>query len=100
MSCERTSASPTRHGGHELLPDSIGSRGGLHLDRPEALGGDRGQVLADLAQQLQRSLRELHARKVIRHAIGVYDGEHAQKDGPVEVLPVREFFERLPKLLR
>ncbi len=45
-------------------------------------------------------LRELHARKVIRHAVGVYDGEHAQKDGPVEVLPVREFFERLPMLLR
>jgi uncharacterized protein len=45
-------------------------------------------------------LRELHARKVIRRAIGVYEGDHAQKDGPVEVFPVREFVERLPSLLR
>jgi predicted AAA+ superfamily ATPase len=46
------------------------------------------------------ALRELHDRKVIRRAVGVYEGEHAQKDGPVEILPVREFFQRLPGILR
>jgi predicted AAA+ superfamily ATPase len=45
-------------------------------------------------------LRELHAGKVIRRAVAVYEGEHAQKDGPVEVLPVREFLQRLPDLIR
>lgn len=46
------------------------------------------------------ALRELHARKAIRRAIAVYEGEHAQKDGPVDVLPVEEFLDQLPRLLR
>jgi predicted AAA+ superfamily ATPase len=44
-------------------------------------------------------LRELVERGVIRRAVGVYRGEHAQQDGPVLVLPVGEFFSRLPELL-
>lgn len=43
-----------------------------------------------------RGLRDLHQRGVIRHAFGVYRGTHAQKDGPILVLPVREFLDRLP----
>ena len=45
-------------------------------------------------------LRELAERKVIRRAIGVYEGEHALRDGVVEVLPVRQFLQRLPQIIR
>ncbi len=45
------------------------------------------------------ALRDLHARRVIRRAVAVYDGEHAQQDGPVTVLPVLEFLRELPELL-
>jgi predicted AAA+ superfamily ATPase len=45
------------------------------------------------------ALRELHRHGVIREALAVYGGEHAQKDGPVTVLPVTEFLGRLPDLL-
>ena len=44
-------------------------------------------------------LRELHERGVIQRAIGVYRGEHAQKDGPITVLPVGEFLAQLPVLV-
>jgi uncharacterized protein len=44
-------------------------------------------------------LRELVERGVVQRAIGVYRGEHALKDGPVLVLPVAEFFARLPELI-
>jgi predicted AAA+ superfamily ATPase len=43
-------------------------------------------------------LKELVERGVIRRAVGVYRGEHPQQDGPVLVLPVRDFFTRLPEL--
>jgi len=43
----------------------------------------------------------LHSEVYVRLlAVGVYEGEHAQKDGPVDVLPVRGFLERLPAILR
>jgi predicted AAA+ superfamily ATPase len=45
------------------------------------------------------ALRDLHARGVIQVAAAVYGGEHAQKDGPVTVLPIVEFLQRLPDLL-
>ena len=45
-------------------------------------------------------LLELQERKVIRRAVGVYEGEHAQRHGALEVLPLREFLERLPELVR
>jgi predicted AAA+ superfamily ATPase len=44
-------------------------------------------------------LRDLHAQGVIRKAIGVYGGDRAQKDGPIDVLPVGEFLDALPRLL-
>ena len=44
-------------------------------------------------------LRDLYDRGVIRCAIGVYGGARAQKDGPITVLPVRAFIERLPALI-
>lgn len=44
-------------------------------------------------------LRDLHGRGVIRRAVGIYGGEHAQRAGPILVLPVREFLERLPDLI-
>jgi len=44
-------------------------------------------------------LRDLHQRGVIRRAIGVYGGARAQKDGPIQVLPVREFLDQLPRLI-
>jgi predicted AAA+ superfamily ATPase len=44
-------------------------------------------------------LKDLHARGVIRRAIGVYLGDRALKDGPILVLPVTQFLERLPELI-
>jgi len=44
-------------------------------------------------------LRDLHQRGVIRRALGVYGGQRAQKDGPIQVLPLPEFLDRLPQLL-
>jgi predicted AAA+ superfamily ATPase len=46
------------------------------------------------------ALADLHARKVIRKAIAVYDGDHPLQDGPVRVVPLREFLEDLPRILR
>ena len=45
------------------------------------------------------ALRDLHRRRVIQAAVAVYGGEHRQRDGPITVLPVREFLHRLPDLL-
>jgi hypothetical protein len=47
-----------------------------------------------------RPLRELHAQGAVRKAVAVYGGERAQKDGPVLVLPVTGFLERLPEIVR
>jgi predicted AAA+ superfamily ATPase len=46
-----------------------------------------------------RPLRALHAQGVIRKAVAVYGGERAQQDGPILVLPVTEFLERLPQIV-
>jgi hypothetical protein len=45
-------------------------------------------------------LRDLHERGVITHAIGVFGGPHAQKDGPVTVVPVTDFLGGLSHHLR
>jgi hypothetical protein len=39
-------------------------------------------------------------RGVIGRAVGVYRGEHAVKDGPILVLPIAEFCERVPEILQ
>lgn len=44
-------------------------------------------------------LKELMERKAIQRAYAVFDGEAVQQDGPVRVLPVREFCARLSELL-
>ena len=45
------------------------------------------------------ALREMVERGAIGRAVGVYRGSHAVKDGPVLVLPVTEFCERIPEFL-
>jgi predicted AAA+ superfamily ATPase len=44
-------------------------------------------------------LRDLHARGAIRRAIGIYGGEHALRDGPIQVFPIKDFLDRLPELV-
>jgi len=46
------------------------------------------------------ALRELVERKVVQRALGVYEGEHAQREGVVEVLPVRLFLHQLGDIFR
>ncbi|HRI15901.1 MAG TPA: DUF4143 domain-containing protein [Verrucomicrobiota bacterium] len=44
-------------------------------------------------------LKELIERNAIQRAYAVFDGEAVQQDGPVRILPVREFCARLSELL-
>ncbi len=44
-------------------------------------------------------LKDLLERGAIGRAVGVYRGEHPLQDGPILVLPVQDFFSRLPEVL-
>ncbi|MCX6551601.1 MAG: DUF4143 domain-containing protein [Acidobacteria bacterium] len=44
-------------------------------------------------------LKDLHARGVVRRAIGVYGGDRPLKDGPILVLPITQFLRQLPDLI-
>jgi predicted AAA+ superfamily ATPase len=46
------------------------------------------------------ALREMVERRAIGQAVGIYRGTHAVQDGPVLVLPITEFCNRVGEFLR
>lgn len=68
-----------------------------HSDRGSAFATTHWSV--SLASGGGSGPRDLHERGIIRRAIRVYGGARARKDRPIPGLPVREFLERLPRVI-
>jgi hypothetical protein len=66
--------------------------GGRRLDACKEVSNIRDEMLTRVQPQTGPT-------SSIRKAFAVYGGDHALQDGPVRVLPVRDFLEHLGEIL-